>query len=102
MSGKSIALLKGQRFEWCSMMSGKSKLNLVMWTVVEKFKKPYPQFFHECPMAGRFEMTNVSVSKNIPPIYPTGTYKITFHLYDDIDPQMIFVTMIVDVKNMIE
>ncbi|CAO1392382.1 unnamed protein product [Diamesa tonsa] len=77
--------------EVCSILNGTSS-NFAFTAFVNVIKDTLP-IIHACPYMGKIAFYNVSSdSKNVPSIFPSGTYRSRLHFYDDTDSNIYSAT----------
>lgn len=76
-------MFKAPRVDWCALMSGSTKSNLMMKGLVEIFKRQMPHFIHKCPYFGRYEAFNVTVNTKLLSMYPPGIYRFQGKVVDE-------------------
>lgn len=93
-------IFKLSRVEWCAIMAGTTKPNQMVKLIFNTVKESIPQLFHKCPFEGRFEVHNITMKNGkFLSIYPSGKYRMNIKLYDEIDDEIIFIKVVLELRN---
>lgn len=77
--------------DWCQFMSKKIlKAGATAKIIIEAIKKTSGSLFHECPYFGGYE-ANITMSKNILSLLPSGIYKISVMAKNEFDDDFFHV-----------
>lgn len=82
------AIFKSEYIDWCLLMSKNLKGYFFVKMTLEGFKMIAPQFFHKCPYSGVHSATNISLSRPIISLYPTGTFKLKVSITNGSDEML--------------
>jgi hypothetical protein len=100
-NGTFRQIFKIKKLEWCSMMAGTARSNYMTNLIVNMVKSTATEkLFHKCPFSGSMNLSNIALAGDVFfSIYPSGIYQLFLKIFDDIDPQIVFVKLTYDLKN---
>lgn len=75
-------IFKVSRIRWCSLVNGKSTTSFLAKAVISLIKQQYPQFIHDCPYSGSYNMLDVKKFNGIIEIFPEGFIKTSAKIID--------------------
>jgi hypothetical protein len=75
-NGKFRNIFKTDPFDWCVMVSGKSKLNPFVKISLNSFKASAPDFFKPCPWSGVVEVKNTTFQRQFVTFFPDGHFRM--------------------------
>ena len=93
--------MRTNNVEMCSILNGTSH-NYAINALINTVKDSMP-YLHDCPYFGKVEMTNItSDSSKFPSIFPSGIYRSRIRFYDDIDSNIMSLTVYTTCKSAIK
>lgn len=75
----------------CSLVRGRSKPNKLFKAFVDQIRDKLPKATQSCPMEGRITIQNLSMKNKIFLMFPSGFYKLSVIVTDDVDDYVLFV-----------
>jgi hypothetical protein len=81
-NGKFEQIMSSKYLDMCAILAGRSKGPFFLQMLVEVMKKDYPGFIHKCPYIGLTEANNVTFSRQMIVLYPTGEFKVIVVIAD--------------------
>jgi hypothetical protein len=75
-------IMSSKYLDLCAICAGRSKGPFFLQIIIEVMKKDYPGFIHKCPYIGLTEANNVSLSRQMVVMYPTGEFKLIAFIAD--------------------
>jgi hypothetical protein len=78
-----------QPIDWCLLVAGKSKPNILIKISLEVMKKISPEFIHSCPYVGLHKLSNFSTPRQFLAFYASGVYKQKISLFDGQDKMFV-------------
>jgi hypothetical protein len=82
-------LFKGRPVEWCAVASGKTKTNPIVKTFIATNIQKLPPSVRKCPMQGRLDVKNFTISSKVMAILPVSTYRIQAKSFDSVDKEVM-------------
>lgn len=79
--------------EWCSVMARRAKSNALVKAFLDVVKDRLPKKLLSCPVNGRIEANNILLRNKMLSIFPTGMYKFSATAYDDIDDNIMSLSL---------
>lgn len=71
--------------DWCeSVRNIKNIKNAFAKRIIREVKEASPNLFRKCPLFGRYEINNFTLSKSYINMIPAGSYIIKVSLYDQL------------------
>lgn len=86
-----------QALEWCSFMENNKTRTWSTRALVDVLKKICPKLVQKCPYFGRFEIVNLKFHKTMFLIYPSGVFRITGNISDDLKNVIFSVAVLIEV-----
>jgi hypothetical protein len=81
-NGDFEQIMSSKYLDMCAILARRSKGPFFLQMVVEVMKKGYSDFFRKCPPFGLIEANNITYSRQMVIMYPTGDFKVTVMIAD--------------------
>lgn len=93
------SIFKVKPFEWCNIISGRSKPNALVKTFYDSIRSKLPATMISCPLHGQITAFNVPIKNKMMKIFPAGIYKVSAHGYSDMDANIFYFSLLIKLEN---
>lgn len=98
-SSRFKSIFKVKPFEWCDLISGRTKVKGVVKSFIDIVRDRLPDGMSKCPLVGQMSAFNVSIKNKMMKIFPSGVYKISAHAYTKEDPNVVYFKILLKLDN---
>ncbi|KAG5668566.1 hypothetical protein PVAND_016503 [Polypedilum vanderplanki] len=95
-NGNARQLFKTPIFDYCSVVSKKSRSNPLTRTFLLPILRQQPKLVN-CPLTGQWGFNASFESKRIM-MFPNGRYKLRFHAFNDEDPDVLTLALTMKIE----
>lgn len=92
-------IFKVQPFEWCSLMSNKTKPNALIKIFFDSIRSAIPENLQKCPLQGQMNAFNFQIRNKVLQIFPAGIYKVAIEGYSKEDPNAFKAIILIKIEN---